>query len=193
MGLPEIDRTDNFTEERSILFLHTRLKDFIQNTYENTLDQLWWNTVNFTERNTLDQLWWNTVNFTEQNTLDQLWWNTVNFTEQNTLDQLWWNTVNFTEQNNSAFAVARTSFRIRVVLFSGFVSYSMCTGQLGECVTLHRRKESRVLILLLAYLMLINIKISVFFKQSIGKFMNFFIVIKRDISDFQIQHYLTSF
>ena len=177
MGLPEIDRTDNFTEERSILFLHTRLKDFIQNTYENTLDQLWWNTVNFTERNTLDQLWWNTVNFTEQNTLDQLWWNTVNFTEQ----------------NNSAFAMARTSFRIRVVLFSGFVSYSMCTGQLGECVTLHRRKESRVLILLLAYLMLINIKISVFFKQSIGKFMNFFIVIKRDISDFQIQHYLTSF
>ena len=145
MGLPEIDRTDNFTEERSILFLHTRLKDFIQNTYENTLDQLWWNTVNFTE------------------------------------------------QNNSAFAMARTSFRIRVVLFSGFVSYSMCTGQLGECVTLHRRKESRVLILLLAYLMLINIKISVFFKQSIGKFMNFFIVIKRDISDFQIQHYLTSF
>jgi hypothetical protein len=87
--------------------------------------------------------------------------------------QLWWNTVKFTEQNNSVFAMAHTSFPMTALRFSGFVSYSMCTGQPGECVKLHRRNESTVLILRLPYLMYINIKISVFYKQSIGVFMNF--------------------
>ena len=69
--------------------------------------------------------------------------------------------------------MAGTFFPMTVVRFSGFVSYSMCTGQPGECVKLHRHKESRVLILLLPYLVHFNIKISVFYKQSIGVFMNF--------------------
>ena len=51
LHLPEIDHTDNFTEENSISYLHTRLKVFIQNAYENMSDQLWWNTVKFTDQN----------------------------------------------------------------------------------------------------------------------------------------------
>jgi len=60
-----------------------------------------------------------------------------------------------------------------VPFFKIIFLYSVCTGQPAECVILHRHKESRVVILLLPYLMHINIEISVFRKQSVRVFRNF--------------------
>ena len=93
---------------------------------------------------------------------------------KNTLDQLWLNTVNFTEQNNSLFLWHVLLFPMTIVPFFKIIFlYSVCTGQPAECVILHRHKESRVVILLLPYLMHINIEISVFRKQSVRVFRNF--------------------